>query len=286
MITQLRYFKIPNPLIEELKSNSISSDLHITETGEIEIEPGTIWNPGRKLENIMLAYCIKGSGILMVAGEQFPVSSEQFFILNTNELFKFYSVINQKTRFLIVLFDGKKSNELVREFSVVRNIIPSINNRIANRELLFEEIFNNLSRGYHDDNLKYVNLCFGHLLATFVYAHKTGDDFADESNPIIRRSIDYMNNNLEKKLTLLQISKEAGYSPTYFTTLFRKETNYSPLSYFSHLKIVKACEFLDYTGKKVKEISFLLGYTDPYYFTKDFKKKMGMSPRQYRNRVG
>jgi YesN/AraC family two-component response regulator len=157
---------------------------------------------------------------------------------------------------------------------------------VANREMLFDEIFNNLSKGFHDENMVYVNFCFGHLLAAFIYANKTSDDFADESNPVIRRAIEYMNKNLNMKLSLNQISKEVGYSPTYFTTLFKKETNYSPITYFSHLKIVKACEFLDYTRIKVKEISFTLGYTDPYYFTKDFKKKMGMSPRQYRNRVG
>ncbi|MDX1285333.1 MAG: helix-turn-helix transcriptional regulator, partial [Draconibacterium sp.] len=84
---------------------------------------------------------------------------------------------------------------------------------------------------------------------------------------------------------LTQLAEEVGYSPTYLTTIFKKETNYSPISYFSHLKILKACEFLDYTNMKVKEISFNLGYSDPYYFTKDFKKRMGLSPRNYRNRV-
>jgi YesN/AraC family two-component response regulator len=283
---EIRYYKIPFPLIEEQKANPLTRDLYFTEIGEIEVEGGTIWNLDEKLDNNMLVFCTKGSGIVMFAGEQIPVSGEQFFIIPKGDTFKFYSVINENSKLLVVHFDGKNSNLLGKEFSVVRNIIPSVNNRVANREMLFDEIFNNLSRGFHDENLVYVNFCFGHLLATFIYANKTSDDLADESNPIIRRSIDFMNKNLGEKLSLNQISKEAGYSPTYFTTLFKKETNYSPLSYFSHLKIVKACEFLDYTRIKVKEISFTLGFTDPYYFTKDFKKKMGMSPRQYRNRVG
>jgi YesN/AraC family two-component response regulator len=283
---EIRYYKIPFPLIEEQKANPLTRDLYFTEIGEIEVEGGTIWNLDEKLDNNMLVFCTKGSGIVMFAGEQIPVSGEQFFIIPKGDTFKFYSVINENSKLLVVHFDGKNSNLLGKEFSVVRNIIPSVNNRVANREMLFDEIFNNLSKGFHDENLVYVNFCFGHLLATFIYANKTSDDLADESNPIIRRSIDFMNKNLGEKLSLNQISKEAGYSPTYFTTLFKKETNYSPLSYFSHLKIVKACEFLDYTRIKVKEISFTLGFTDPYYFTKDFKKKMGMSPRQYRNRVG
>ncbi len=282
---EVRYFKIPAPLIEEQKANPLTCNLFFTEIGEIEVEHGTIWDEGKKLENNMLAYCTKGNGILMISNEQIPVSGDQFFIIPKNDRFKFYSVIDANSRFLKIHFDGIHSHLLGNEFSVVRNLIPPVNNLVANREMLFDEIFNNLSKGFHNSNLEYVNFCFGHLLATFIYASKTSDDFADESNPVIRKSIEFMNKNLNLKLSLNQISKEAGYSPTYFTTVFKKETNYSPLSYFSHLKIVKACEYLDYTRTKVKEISFTLGYTDPYYFTKDFKKKMGMSPRQYRNRV-
>ena len=283
---EIRYYKIPVPLIEEQKANPLTLDLYITEIGEIEVERGTIWSQAEKLENNMLVFCTKGSGIAMISGEQIPVSGDQFFIIPKGEVFKYYSVINVNSKLLVAHFNGKNSALMEKAFSVVRNLIPSVNNRVANREMLFDEIFNNLSIGFHDENLEYVNFCFGHLLATFIYANKTSDDAADESNPVIRHAIDYMNKNLNLKLSLTRISKEAGYSPTYFTTLFKKVTNYSPLSYFSHLKIVKACEFLDYTRIKVKEISFTLGYTDPYYFTKDFKKKMGMSPRQYRKRVG
>jgi AraC-like DNA-binding protein len=67
--------------------------------------------------------------------------------------------------------------------------------------------------------------------------------------------------------------------------MFSRKTGYSPLSYFSHLKIDKACEYLDFSKLKIKEISFALGYSDPYYFSKDFQKKIGLSPRNYRKRV-
>jgi AraC family transcriptional regulator, arabinose operon regulatory protein len=233
----------------------------------------------------LLAYCTKGEGIVLLAGEQVPVSGDQFFIVPGGETFKYYSALNTKSRFLIARFNGKIAQGMSREFSVVRNLVPSVNNMVANREMLFDEIFNNLSKGFHNENLEYINFCFGHLFATFIYANRTSDDLADESSPAVRRAIHFLEKNLDKKLSLQQISREAGYSTTYFTTLFRKETNYAPLSYFSHLKILKACEFLDYTRLKVKEISFELGYSDPYYFTRDFKKKMGMSPRQYRNRI-
>jgi len=286
MIKENRYFRIPLPLVDEQKADPLTNDLYFTEIGEIEVEKGIIWDIGEKPENNILVYCVKGNGIAIILGEQVPVTADQFFIIHKGDAFKFYSVITENTRLMIAHFNGQKSELMSSVFSVVRNLIPSVNNMVANREMLFEEIFNNLSKGFHDENLVYVNFCFRHLLATFIYANKTSDDMADESNPVVRKAIQFMHKNLNLPLTLKQIASEAGYSPTYFSSLFRAETGYAPLSYFSHLKILKASELLDYTQNKVKEISFFLGYADPYYFTKDFTKRMGMSPRQYRNRVG
>ena len=285
MKIEKRYYRIPTPLIEEQKKNALTRNLYLTEIGEIEVEQGTIWSENSTDENYLLVYCTKGSGFVQILGEQIPISDDQFFIIHKKEEFKFYSVLNVNSRFLTARFNGRNARQMGKEFSLIRNLIPSVNNMVANREMLFDEIFNNLSKGFHNENIEYINFCFGHLLATFIYANKNSDDIADESNPVVRRAISFLNKSLGIKLTLNQLATEVGYSPTYLSTLFKKETNYSPISYFSHLKIVKACELLDYTNMKVKEISFHLGYSDPYYFTKDFTKKMGLSPRNYRNRV-
>ncbi|MFW6289820.1 MAG: helix-turn-helix domain-containing protein [Mariniphaga sp.] len=284
MVKEIRYFRLPVAADDYHKSSLPDCGFFLTEAGELEVEEGTIWS-GKPDESCLLAWCTRGEGIVLLANEQVPVGSDQFFIVPQGQTFKFYSVLKNNSRFLVAGFNGSLTHRMSGDFSVVRNLVPSVKNMVANREMLFEEIFNNLSKGFHPRNIEYVNLCLGHLLGTFIYANRNSEDLAEESNPVIHRTIQFLEKNLHKKLTLQQIASEAGLSPTYFTTLFRKQTNYSPLNYFSHLKILKSCEFLDYTRMKVKEISFQLGYTDPYYFTRDFKSKMGMSPRQYRNRV-
>lgn len=284
MVKEIKHYNLPNSILDENKGAG-TRDLYLVETGELEIGKGSSWDPGSRTESNLLVFCTKGKGTVDLEGEKVPVSGDQFFIVRRSDSFSFSPAPKTDCRFLYAGFRGRKVKQLVKEFSVVRNLVPSVNNMVANREMLFYEIFNNLAKGFHDQNIEYINLCFGHLLATFIYASRTSDDIADEINPVMGRAFNYMEKNLQKKLTLLQISEEAGYSPTYFTTLFRKETNYPPMSYFTHLKILKACEFLDYTKLKIKEISFRLGYSDPYYFTRDFKKKIGMPPRQYRNRI-
>lgn len=285
MIIKKRFFKLPDYIVAEQKVNPITKDLYLCELAEILIKKETLWSENPKLDNHLLIFCTKGGGILQIANDMVPFSQNQFCIIPEGFIFKIQSGESDPSVFYTCKFNGEKSKIMEKNFTVVRDLIPSVNNMVANRVMLFDELFNNLTKGFYNANYQYISLTFGHLLATFLYASKTSDDFLEEQNPGIARTIQFMDQNLDKKLTLNEIADEAGYSPSYLTTIFRKNTGYSPLSYFSHLKISKACEYLDFSKFKIKEISFMMGYSDPYYFSKDFQKKIGMSPRNYRKRV-
>lgn len=285
MIIRKRFYKFPAYLIEEQKINPLTRDLYLCELAEVLVRRDTLWSDNVKMDDHLLIYCTKGEGIIQIAGDLIPFSQNQYCIIPKGFIFRIQTGQTDPSVFLTCKFNGEKSRIMEKDFTVVRDLIPSVNNMVANRMMLFDELFNNLTRSFYNANYPYINLCFGHLLATFIYASRTSDDLLEEQNPGISRSIRFMEQNLSKKITLYEIALEAGYSPSYLTTIFRKKTGYSPLSYFSHLKIGKACEYLDFSKLKVKEIAFLMGYADPYYFSKDFQKKMGLSPRNYRNRV-
>jgi len=286
MIIKKRFFKVPAYIVEEQQTDPLTKDLYVCELAEIMIKHDTLWSENIKLDNHLLIYCTKGEGIVQIANDLVPFNQNQYCIIPEGFTVKIQTGASDPSVFYFCKFNGEKSKIMEKDFTVVRDLIPSVDNMVANRIMLFDELFNNLTKGFFNANYKYINLTFGHLLATFIYASKTSDDFLEEQNPGINRAIQFMEQNLDKKLVLSEISDEAGYSPSYLTTLFRKKTGYSPLSYFSHLKISKASEYLDFSKFKIKEISFMLGYSDPYYFSKDFQKKIGLSPRNYRKRVG
>lgn len=283
MLVKKRHYKLPPELVDIQKHNMLTSDLYICELAEVIIDGDTIENTSG-IENHLLFFCSKGKAKLTIANDQVPIGQNQFCILPQG--FKFKLEVDKRITsvFFICYFNGNKVAELSKNFSVVRDVIQPVNNMVANRSMLFDEIFNNLGKGFYNFNIEYVCFCFGHLLATFIYAHKTSEDIQDEQNPVISRTLLFLEQNLEKKLSLKTISDEAGLSPTYLSTIFKRSTGYSPLSYFSHLKIMQACEYLDHSRLKIKEIAFKLGYSDPYYFSKDFIKRMGISPKKYRNR--
>jgi len=76
--------------------------------------------------------------------------------------------------------------------------------------------------------------------------------------------------------------KMIGYER--FRKLFKEESGYSPQQYFHALKLNAAREMLINSSKRIKEITFALGFTDAYYFSRWFKAREGCSPRAYRNR--
>ena len=62
-----------------------------------------------------------------------------------------------------------------------------------------------------------------------------------------------------------------------------EETSKSPIDFFIHLKMEEACRLLRLTTRRISDIANELGYKDQYYFSRLFKKKIGVSPRNYRS---
>ena len=91
-----------------------------------------------------------------------------------------------------------------------------------------------------------------------------------------------MKNNLHKRLSLEDIASHTGYSPSRFGQVFLKKTGQPPLNYFNQLKIQKACQLLDFTDMKINQVCFKVGIEDNFYFSRLFRKIMGMSPQAYK----
>ena len=98
-------------------------------------------------------------------------------------------------------------------------------------------------------------------------------------------SIDFMRRNLHRKVAVAEMSRFVGVSNTQLFRLFRTHLADSPLTYFNAMKIKRAAELLRHTLIPAKEIAFSLGFEEPAYFTNQFRKTLGMSPREYRKKI-
>ncbi|MFH5810245.1 helix-turn-helix transcriptional regulator [Companilactobacillus sp. FL22-1] len=102
------------------------------------------------------------------------------------------------------------------------------------------------------------------------------------SNTSIISAIEYIDNNLNKRLTLDQVSSKVYLSDYYFSKLFKRETGLSFSVYLNARKIQKAMLLLRESEKSINEISDALGFTRLSYFSQTFKKYTGIAPTKYR----
>jgi transcriptional regulator GlxA family with amidase domain len=101
----------------------------------------------------------------------------------------------------------------------------------------------------------------------------------------IEQSIAYMKQHLDRPLKAAALAAQASVSLSHFFALFKRETGYTPIDYFIHLRMDRARELLGATSLSVKEVATLLGYDDPFYFSRVFKTVTQLAPTQYRRRI-
>lgn len=105
------------------------------------------------------------------------------------------------------------------------------------------------------------------------------------SNYIIKKAVDYIENNYDKEISTRFLSEYLNLSKHYVCYLFKKETGYNISLYVNKLRIEKAKRLVLDTNCKIKEIYDKLGFSDQQYFCKTFKRMTGMTVVQYRDSV-
>jgi transcriptional regulator GlxA family with amidase domain len=99
----------------------------------------------------------------------------------------------------------------------------------------------------------------------------------------VEATISLMHKSLANRISIRTLAENVNISSTRLRQLFRKETGRSPLLYLNELRLTRAAQMLSNTFLSVKEVTFLCGMKDVSHFVRDFKKRFGRTPSEYRS---
>lgn len=106
-----------------------------------------------------------------------------------------------------------------------------------------------------------------------------------KSRNVIDQIKDVIHKGFSNNITVNEIAKEVFLSTTYLCMIFKQETGQTVNDYVTKVRIEKAKELLIDPKNKLYDICYQIGYTEPGYFSKIFKKHTGLSPTEYREKI-
>lgn len=100
---------------------------------------------------------------------------------------------------------------------------------------------------------------------------------------IVESICEYMKEHYAEKISLEDIATNMYLSPIYISKIFKEQTGDSPINYLISIRLNKAANLLKNSLLPINEIASYVGYDNPYYFSKLFKKNFKQSPKEYRD---
>ncbi len=143
---------------------------------------------------------------------------------------------------------------------------------------IFYNMLHSLIDNIDTDSLALNTAALEYMLSLLTRQHRP----AKLHPQIVIDTKNYVLSHLDEPLSIKKLVDAAECSKSYLHYTFKSTFGESPISYLTRIKMDIAANYLRITKMSVKQIAFTLGYKDPYYFSRLFKKLHRFSPKQFR----
>lgn len=234
------------------------------------------WGPGAR-EVYVLHYVISGRGFLEVNHKVYEINAGDTFLIFPNIEVFYYPDKKNPWEYIWIDFQGEEATRLISMTGFTK-VSPVVKGKYGMKDCfyIFDEETPHMAR-------KERYRARLHLLLTYYFEEKLKKNIENE---YINKAIEYIENNYWKsKVNVTSIVNYISMERTYLFRLFKKTTGMSMVNYLTTFRIQKACNLLSMTDLSIKSVSYSVGYEDPLYFSRIFRKIMFISPSDYRNKV-
>ncbi|TSD63837.1 AraC family transcriptional regulator [Inquilinus sp. KBS0705] len=276
---------LPNKVLEQCEKHPYVNNLYTTWIGYYPKAAFHYRERKAGTEENILIYCTEGSGEAVIDSKKFKICPFEYLIVPAGKMHLYFADADSPWTIYWLHLKGAGANFITEV--LYRKMVIGNNKMYSKDEMIgiFKSIYASLQLGYSLENMFFTSINLNHLLKLFLFSdsQETGLNPNKEEN--FDKVIRFLKDNIERSVSLKEIAAVANLSTAHFCSSFTKITGLSPIEYFNHLKIQKACQLLQFSRHRVNEIAQLVGISDPYYFSRLFTRTMGLSPKEYRQKI-
>ncbi|MBN1927148.1 MAG: AraC family transcriptional regulator [Prolixibacteraceae bacterium] len=235
-------------------------------------------------QNIFI-YCVEGTGYVELPMGTFKIQPNNYLIIPADMAHNYRADTKKPWSIYWIHFRGTQApyytSLLSKQSRQPVNYVSYLDERIK----VFNELYRTIEDGYTLEGLIFNTVYLGYFLISFCFPERFSTKLHKPQENEVEQAIRFMQQNIKRTLKLEEIASSVYLSTSQFSSKFKSKTGYSPMTYFNQLKIQRACQLLQFTEMRIKEIALEFGIEDPYYFSRLFIKTMGISPTEYRNKA-
>ncbi|KQS36767.1 AraC family transcriptional regulator [Pedobacter sp. Leaf194] len=241
------------------------------------------WETGRVLQEYALVYIVNGTGSLETESVNMNILDGTVFMIFPNERHRYKPDLQTGWDEYWVSFNGDYIENLMQKklFSKKYPLFQlGLNEKILG-------LFNELVEASVEESNGFESILSSatiHALGV-LHAFNLQKEIEKDSLAllVVKKAKMLFRTNLLEVSDPKAVAVHLGVGYSWFRKVFKENTGRSPGQYFIQLKIQKSKELLANHQLSIKEIAYMLGFKSPFYFSKLFKRKTGLTPVQFRN---
>ena len=242
------------------------------------------WRPKGRLD-YQLLYIVSGKGHFYFHGEDRVVYAGRMVLIQPRQEQRYEYFGEDKPEVYWVHFTGSDVKNILRSYNIPMDDPIFYSGASSTYSYLFKEMIHELQNcktGYEDLLAMYLRQIFLLVQRTRQEERPTVSTYIQEEMEFARR---YFNEHYNEPISIQEYAESRNMSVCYFQRNFKQIVKHTPMQYLLTIRVNNAASLLETTDYSMAEIAAIVGYEDPLYFSRLFRKIKGVSPRDYRNLV-
>lgn len=242
------------------------------------------WRPRGTLD-YQLIYVASGKTHFYFGDEERIVNAEQMVLFQPRQPQHYEYFAKDKPEVYWVHFTGSDVKNILKHYGVPMDEPVFYSGNSSMYAYLFKEMIHELQTcrvGYQELLEMYLRQILLLIVRSREEHNPTVSSFIQDEMELARR---YFTEHYNEEINIEEYAKSRGMSISWFLRNFKQLTAKSPMQYVLSIRINNAVSLLEGTNYNINEISSIVGYDNPLYFSRIFKKQKGVSPSDYRKNL-
>lgn len=241
-----------------------------------------------------LSLFLEGSGIYSLNDKSYHFEKGDMFLFGSNEA-HCITEISSRIELLNIQFEPRilwENHDNIELLGIFNMRNENFKNKFSKEDAVLKEYILGIekeislkNKGYTVQAKNLLYSAFVHILRNYDYVHEddTRSSYGTTTQKL-KRAMEYIQNNLENKMTLTEIADKAHMTNTYFSTIFKRLNGISPWDYITIKRVEKAIGLIKTTSMTKLEIAEKCGFSSSSNFYKAFYNITGKTPKEYKKK--